>query len=181
VLSHWIAETVEKTNTETVKSYLTPLRSIHIDQGIPTDVFDDPRIQRMLRGALRVYRSEPIRERGEITKDILIKMVSTFGNSHDDINLQAAFTVAFAAFLRAGEFTWDDWNNTTHLTHLSRGSVQFRDKGVLLHLPKSKTDQFRKGNDIAISPSGDSTCPVAALQLLFKKYPKSDPTSPLFS
>ena len=66
------------------------------------------------------------------------------------------------------------------LSHISRGAVQFTSNGVLLHLPKSKTDQFRQGKNIAISPANDAACPVAALQLLFQKYPRSD-TEPLFS
>jgi hypothetical protein len=122
----------------------------------------------------------PIRPHAEITKDILTQILCTLGHFHDDINLRAAFTTAFSAFLHPGEFTWDSWNPTSHLFQLSRGSVKFTDKGILLHLPKSKTDQFRSGHDIPLSPSGDSCCPVRALHTLLDHYPRP-PTDPLFS
>ena len=48
---------------------------------------------------------------------------------------------------------------------MTRESVQFTTEGVLLHLPKSKTDQFRQGHTIPLAFSGDSTCPVKALQI----------------
>ena len=143
-------------------------------------VFHDERIKRMLKGALRKYGTKPARVRLEITKEILHAMLSTFGPIHDDVNLRAAFCTAFAAFLRIGEFTWTQWSPDSSLRFLSRGSVQFVTDGVLLRLPASKTDPFRKGVTIPLSPSHDSTCPVAALRLLFQRYPK--PLSePLFS
>jgi hypothetical protein len=40
-LSYWISEAVEYTKTETVRSYLTGLRSHHVDRGLPTTVFKD--------------------------------------------------------------------------------------------------------------------------------------------
>ena len=60
-----------------------------------------------------------------------------------------------------------------------RNSIQFTPEGALLHLPKSKTDQFRQGHTIPLAFSGDSTCPVTALQTLFTTFPKPGP-DPLF-
>ena len=92
-----------------------------------------------------------------------------------------AFCVAFAGFLRVSEFTWDIWAERSHLTNLSRASVQFMaHNNVLLHLPASKTDQFRRGIMIPLSSVHDSTCPVAALRRLIQRYPKLR-TDPLFS
>jgi integrase len=172
---------VEHTKPETVRSYLTGLRSHYIDHRLPTTVFEDERIKRILRGSLRKFRATPIRPRAEITKDILERIIRTLGYHYDDTNIRAAFTTAFAGFLRAGELTWESWDPATSpLSLLSRGSVKFVDQGILLHLPKSKTDQFRIGHDILLSPSGDSCCPVRALQSLFERYPKPL-TDPLFS
>src|SRR3981189_1137980 len=44
----------------------------------------------------------------------------------------------------------------------------------------SKTDQFRVGHDIPLSPSGDSCCPIRVLRTLFERYAKPA-TDPLFS
>jgi hypothetical protein len=107
-------------------------------------------------------------------------MIATLSDSYDDTNIRAAFTVAFSAFLRPSEFTWDSWSELSFITHISRGAVHFTNDGVLLYLPKSKTDQFRQGNNIAISPANDIGCPVTALRRLFQKYPKPN-SEPLFS
>ena len=99
--------------------------------------------------------------------------------THDDLNIRAAFCLAFSAFLRISEFTWAKWDNQSFLLHFSRGSVQFVHDGILLHLPSSKSDPFRKGVSIPLSKSSDTTCPVSALQLLFQRYPKPN-QNPLF-
>src|SRR5579859_6665568 len=72
------------------------------------------------------------------------------------------------------------WDDQSHIQYLSRSSVQFVHDGVLLQLLASKTDPFRKGIVIPLSPSGDATCPVLALRELFNRYPTS-PSAPLFS
>ena len=155
VLANWIAEEVERNRPETIKTYITALHSHHIDNGLSTEVLEDPRIARMLRGALRIQGAQPIRERSEITKGILEAIATIFKPTYDELNLRTAFCVAFAAFLRPSEFTWEPWDANKHTTHMTRESVQFTT------LPKSKTDQFRT-NPLAFS--GDSTCPVKALQ-----------------
>ena len=71
-LSHWATEILEKNKAETVKAYITALRSRHVDLGISTIVFDDLRIKRILNGSLRLHGSRPVRERAEITKPILL-------------------------------------------------------------------------------------------------------------
>jgi hypothetical protein len=104
---------------------------------------------------------------------MLVRLHST----HDDLNLRAAFCLAFSAFIRIGEFTWSQWDSQSFLLHLSRGSVHFVPDGVLLQLPTSKTDPFRKGVSIPWSQSSEATCSVSALQLLFHRYPKPIPYS----
>ena len=177
MIANWIAEEVETNKPETVKTYLAALRNHHIEGGFPTDAFDDPRITRVIKGSLRIQGTRPIRQRLDITKDVLLAIVNTLSVDHDSINLHAAFCVAFAAFLRPSEFTWDTWNAESSSSHLSRQSIKFTTKGVLLLLPKSKTDQYRKGHTIPLAFSNDATCPVNSLKTLITKYPKprSDP------
>jgi hypothetical protein len=149
--------------------------------GFSTAIFDDETLKRIIRGAKRLYgiRSSPIRR--EITKEILLQLITSLGDTFDDINLQAAFCTAFTAFLRLGEYTWSSWSSISHLYHVSRASITFTsDDNILLHLPSSKTDPFHQGTLIPISSSHDAACPVAALNRLFTRYPRP-PTAPLFS
>ena len=175
LLSNWYADTVTKTSTTTAQSYLSALRSHHVDLGLPTTVFDDERLKQIIRGAKRQYGTSLVRDRKEITKDILVSIVTHLRDTHDNINIHAAFCTAFAAFLRVGEFTWDNWTEQSHLTHLSRGSIRFTSDGnALLHLPTSKTDQFHQGTTIPLAASHDTTCPVTALKTLYLRYPKNN-------
>ena len=170
-----------KISPMTAQSYLSALRSHHVDLRLPTTVFDDETLKRIIRGAKRQYGISSIRHRKEITKDILISILAHLRNTHDDINIRAAFCTAFAAFLRLGEFAWDTWTSQSHLIQLSRGSIQFTSDGnALLHLPASKTDQFRQGTIIPLAASHDSTCPVSALKTLFHRYPNKN-IDPLFT
>jgi hypothetical protein len=165
-LLSFIATTAEEASMETAKKYLGYLRSHHIDNGYNTTIFNDERIKRIITGASRIYQEKPKRERLEITKEILEAMLVNLHITHDDLNVR-------------GEFTWSKWDNQSFLLHLSCGSVQFVHHGILLHLPASKSDPFRKGVSIPLSKSSDTTRPVSTLELLFQKYPKSN-TDPLF-
>ena len=135
----------------------------------------------MIKGALRIHGIQPIRERREITKDIILKMLATINTSTlDNLNIYASFCVAFAGFCRPSEITWEQWDSQSPLTHVTRNSIQFTPAGVAMHLPKSKTDQYRKGTTLTLSPASDPSCPVLALKRLFKAQPKSG-SDPLFS
>ena len=89
--------------------------------------------------------------------------------------------MAFAGFLRAGEFTWETWNNLSSQSHLARKHITFSaDGSVTLVLPFSKTDPYGKGTAIHLSQANSTLCPVQALTTLFCKQPKL-PNDPLFS
>jgi hypothetical protein len=166
----------------TVKQYVSALRSKHVDKSLPTTVFSEPSIARILAGATKIQGARPIRERLEITKDILLKMLSQVNTStFDGLNIYASFSVAFSGFFRPGELTWDKWDsNTSPMVHVSRKSVRFTPDGVVIHLPKSKTDQIGQGTNLTLSFANDASCPVQALRRLFKKYPRPN-SDPLFS
>ena len=182
VLANWIAFELESNKITTVKQYVSALRSKHIDKGLPITVFSELSITRIFTGAHRLYRAQPIRERLEITKDVLLQMLAHIDtSSFNGLNIHASFCVAFARFLRSSVLTWDKWDHAKSPTsHISRQSVKFTVDGVVIHLSKSKTDQFGKGTDLTLSYSNDAACPVRALRRLFNRYPRS-PSNPLFA
>jgi integrase len=101
------------------------------------------------------------------------------GNSFENVNLRAAFCVAYHGFLRLGEFTYSNWSESSTSFSLTRGSVKFQKGQVIIHLSSSKTDQFRNGVDIPLLETFDATCPREALKHLFNKYP-TPRSHPLF-
>ena len=148
----------------TAQAYLTGVHNYHVDCGLDLSIFNDERIKRIIKGAKRKTGTAPSRLRKEITKDILLSILPYINkDTHDDLNIYAAFCTAFAAFLRCGEFTWDSWKSDSHLFYLSRGSIQFQLDSVTLHLPSSKTNPYRQGPLIPLARSSDIACPVTAL------------------
>lgn len=184
-LSDWVASlSVKRVKTKSIKAYLTGIRSAHVDMGFEDlDVFHSPRLKRIIDGSRRLRGEIDTQERCPITKDVLLKILPHFDRStKHGATIQAAFCLAFAAFLRVGEFTYepkdlreedfDQW-------FLTRRQVRLYEDHLELTLPSSKTDPFRRGVTLTIAATNDEACAVRALRHLFQRYPTSL-SSPLF-
>ena len=139
-------------------------------------------IELTIRGGKRVYGEGEKRTKLPLTADNLQNIIQHIQIDWDGINLKAAFCVAFAGFLRSGEFTWNTWEPLSlWKSQLTKEHGSFNVNGsVTLTPPTSKTDQYRKGTNIHLSPSNTSLCPVKALSILSQYHPSS-PMNPLFS
>ena len=107
-------------------------------------------------------------------------------SSYEDIVLRAAFTLAFAGFLRVGEFTYRgtdlELGPAFSNWFLTKGSIRFIARGQHMEvtLPASKTDPFRKGIKLIIASTGDEGCPVRAMKGLIKIDTHRPLVAPLF-
>ena len=184
VLADWVAHLANKRpKAKTLKAYITGVRSIHVDMGYEDlSPFHSPRLERVIAGLRRMRGEAETRERRPITKDLLLQMLPYFDReTREGSTLHAAFCLAFAGFLRIGEFThtakdledpeFSDW-------FLTRRSATLHEDHLELTLPASKTDPFRQGITLKIAASGDEACPVQALRHLFRW--EAPPDSPLF-
>ena len=185
-LASWIAHlATSRVKSKTIKAYLTGVRSAHIDMCYDDDlsVFHHPRLERMIAGHRRLHGEAETKERQPLTKDLLLQILPQFDRAtRYGAMMRAAFCLAFATFLRIGEFTYSikdreqedfgDW-------FLTRRSVRLYDEYIELILPASKTDPFRRGITLTAAASGDDACVVAALRYLFRKWPETS-SSPLF-
>jgi hypothetical protein len=168
-----------------MEHYLAALRSYHVDRMLPTDVFESPTVRRMIKGSKNLFgRSKT--PRLPITIDILTKLTASQPSSKLDYNLRACYLVAFAAFLRMGEVTYDekDLKNKTAFfeTKVTRSCIHFSpnyDHATLL-LKRSKTDVNNEGVTILIGATNTPLCPVQALRDLFL-YDPQDRSEPLFN
>jgi hypothetical protein len=106
-----------------------------------------------------------------------------------DINntiFDAAKNLAWAGFLRCGEFTVGSHTKFDATLHLTLESIRFFEEVGIeymeLTIPASKTDPFRGGVTIVIAaaPNSPSTCPVRTMGHLFAIHPLP-PTAPLFA
>lgn len=190
-LAEWITGRIRGSNMpkqdqikpNTVQSYLSALKSYHTDHHLPSHAFSSPRIDRILSGARFLYPHVK-KERLPITKDILEKITSITPNSIEELNIDTAFKVAWAGFLRMGEFTYTSAEIQTRTfvdTKLTRSDITFSDEDqhAILRLKRSKTDLNHTGVEIILAATHDATCPVTALRTLFTRDPQPQ-TAPLF-
>jgi hypothetical protein len=150
---------------DTIESYLSALRSVHIDRRLPTAPFDDEFLKRVVAGVFRVSPTVPKAKAAPIMPEILKAMTSVYPNdrSIDELNVNRAANVAFAGFLRSAEFMW----RKSVLERLTCSDVTFsdNDEHVRIRLKHSKTDFKRKGVDVLI---GAKTTNRSALSRLYK-------------
>lgn len=169
---------------DTIAGYLSGLRSYHVDRNFSTTVFDSFQLDRVLRGVRRMF-PQAKKTRLPITKDILLNITRTKPTSLQDLNINTAFKVAWAGFLRMGEFTYTkaDLKNRKlfSATKLTRSDITFSqdDQYVVLRLKRSKTDVKHTGVEIIIAATNDATCPVSALRQLFMLDPQPS-NAPLY-
>ena len=78
--------------------------------------------------------------------------INTLGDNLLDTRNKALILIGFAGAFRRSE-----------LVALDVKDVEFRDQGVIIIIRKSKTDQEKKGRELAIPYQSPVTCPVMAL------------------
>ena len=186
-LADWLEHLeARRLDYETLKKYLCDVRSHHVDMSYSlqeTEVFAHPLLKRICQGARRRMGEAGRRERRPITRDLLLRLLKRLDtNTLDGANMHAAFCLAFAGFLRVGEFTYtkadaqtddfDEW-------HVTRNHVTMGDDCLTLTIPSSKTDSFKRGTAIPIAATDDAACPLRSLRHLYASFPAKGNT-PLF-
>lgn len=177
----------------TLASYFSALRSVHVDMALPVTVFDEEHLRRMLAGAHHAFVKVPAPARLSLSRDLLLRLLTpeaVAGEPYiDTVNLNAAFTLAFAGFLRIGEFTYKEpelrepalFNGR----RLTPACITFSANGdhMTLLLRRSKADRLGEGVRILIAAADDEACPVARMRSLMAARPEPPPSGhpdPLF-
>jgi len=170
-----------------MKLYLAGLKSYQLDLGIECRAFSDPRLERTIQGIKREHNEPECRNRTPLTRQHLLKIVSCLTPNHyKSAVICASFTLAFAGFLRVGEFTYKeadrDLGPSFGKFYLTKGSLRIHPSGVYMELtlPSSKTDPFRKGITLTIAASYDEACPVQAMKELIAMDNHRPKDAPLF-
>nr|QBH67613.1 hypothetical protein UEMT_2079 [Ustilago esculenta] len=178
-LIEWVANQHTKGKSySTVRRDLVVLKSWHVDIGAPSSAFDSERLARVVRGFKRVAGDPLPTAKLPITLPLLRKLVralpSICTSPHDRRMFRAAFCLAFACFLHAGELTWGAEELSGQLTV---GSVSFATdcSHATITLPASKTDPFRRGAKLTAPAVRTSTCAVSALEVICAGRPTGAP------
>ncbi|KNZ77240.1 Integrase/recombinase xerD like protein [Termitomyces sp. J132] len=174
---------------KTIKGYLAAVRSLHVDEGLSFSACESETVQRVIRGIKRYHGERERNPKQPITLEILQRLASVAGDTSNsfEASFDAAFKMAWAGFLRCGEFTLNRGEKFSPISHLTRGCITFlpsfeSPSHVRIDLPASKTDPFRKGVSILLAraPPNSPTCPVSALHNLFLVDQKPH-NAPLFT
>ena len=147
-----------------IKVYLSAVRSLHIDNGLPDPLVNCLQLQHLLRGMKCVQGSSPP-TRLPITIDLLqIIQLSLDVKFHDHVMLWAC-CLGFFGFLRAGEFTTNSsFDPSIHLAVSDVQADALVDPTCFkVHIKCSKTDPFCLGCVIYVCHGNRIICPVAAL------------------
>lgn len=175
---------------KTIAHYLAALRSVHVDKRLNTAVFANEHLKRLVDGAKRLDTDSTVSVRRPITLSILEKIVnpapppsaSLSPAQLDSLRVDTAFKVAFAGFLRMGEFTYNKAELKDRTTFQKErpllGEVVIKPSHATFTLKRSKKSQFQ-GVSIRLARTGSSTCPVAALEAL-RRHDTRPIDSPLF-
>lgn len=167
VLCLFITQLSQSVQPQSIKVYLSAIRSLHISQGYQDPLSNRPLLQLVLRGIKRT-QSPVLQERLPITDTLMHVIYKSLNlNEHDHTMFWAACTLAYFGFLRASEFTVPNLNTFDAQLHLQLPDVSFdcHDQPVCLriHIKASKTDPFRQGCHIYIGRGTQHLCAVQAM------------------
>jgi hypothetical protein len=116
LLLEWIAQRVfgnsspgmKRVSGATIRAYVSAIRSQHVDRNLPTDIFEQEILKRMLNGATAInpsHRNE--RNRRPITRQVLTLIVPPDpAPTAKSANIDAAYCLAYAGCLRIGEISY---------------------------------------------------------------------------
>lgn len=152
-VAEYITRKAKQLNPRTLSLHITGLSHWHRYQGLP-DPTQSPMIRKLLTGVQREH-GQPKRQAKALLPEHIAQMIhfcqqqATLKALRDSALIQLAY---FGAFRRS------------ELVALRVQDIQFDPQGVLILIPRSKTDQTGEGKIKAI-PFGDKPiCPVTALQ-----------------
>ncbi|XP_006824681.2 LOW QUALITY PROTEIN: uncharacterized protein LOC102804035 [Saccoglossus kowalevskii] len=178
----------------TIKVYLAGIRNhyllgSHSNPLVTSQGLNLLRLQYVLRGIRRLQGSAT-RPRLPITFDLLKRLClllrSGVYGPYFDLLLEAAFLLAFFGFLQCSEFTSlsQSFNPQVGLCVKdikTLGNSRSVD-ALVVTIKSSKTDQFRRGFELRLYPTGSAFCPVSSLHrfLLVRHKMGAAPHKPLF-
>ena len=186
-LIEWLVSLAGTVKVKTLKLYLAGVKSYQLDLGLECSAFIDPRLERTIQEIKRDHNEPERRSRTPLTRPYLLQILTCLSRlDYNHVVLRAAFTLAFAAFLRVGEFTYraTDISLGTSFASwfLTKNSIRLSNDRTYMELtlPSSKTDPFRKGIKLTIAASNDQGCPVASMKNLLALDTHWHHLSPLF-
>lgn len=171
----------------TLEARVQGLISWHTDLNLDPAGCRAPVVRRTIRGAKKLIGVKPVRPAPPITRPILFDMLGAIARRPQDYGgtlaatgLVTAFVVAFACFLRSGEFTHTNFDPRFNLSRSCVVWPKTPGEPVKLRIPASKTDPFGETVLVVVPRDGGPRCPVRLLRVWLDVSPLQEPNDPLF-
>ncbi|CAH3174143.1 unnamed protein product, partial [Porites lobata] len=140
-----------------IESSYCALKWAHDFAGVPNPM-SSTFVKNMVEGAKR-QNAKPTSKKSPISKEALTECCIKHAHS-DELPIRRDISMALLLF--AGFFRFSE------LANLTTGDISIIDTHLTIKVSHSKTDQYRKGNEMVISRSGKVTCPVSNLERYMK-------------
>lgn len=150
VLASYICDRAVTHSPHTIARRIVGISRAHTAQGL-ADPSKSDLVRTVLRGIRRLH-GKPQRQAAPLLKRDLIELLP-FMRGTRGARDRAMVLLGFAAALRRSE-----------LVALNAEDLAFCSDGMLLHLPRSKTDQTGEGRKIAVPYGRTVVCPVHAIR-----------------
>lgn len=152
-LARYLTEKAHQLNPRTLTLHLTALSHWHSYQRLP-DPTQTPHIRKLLTGICRQH-GQPKRKAKALYPEHIQQMISYCQQQHSLKSLRDSALIQTAYF---GAF------RRSELIAIQFEHLQFDSQGLLILIPKSKTDQSGEGKIKALPYGHGLICPVTALK-----------------
>jgi integrase len=150
-LAAYVAEHATTLKVATLARRLATISAAHEAKGLPNPV-RSPLIRATMRGIRREHGSAQ-RQARPLLRDDLFAVLAATGDGLKDIRDRALLLVGFAGGFRRSE-----------LAAITCADIERVRQGLVITLPRSKTDQDGIGRKVGIPHGRTRWCPVAALE-----------------
>lgn len=152
-VGHYLTSRASELNPRTLSLHLTALSQWHRYQNLP-DPTQTPRIRKLMTGIHRQHGRPKCKAKALYPEHIeqmvaYCRKENSLKSCRDNALIQIAY---FGAFRRS------------ELIQITVDHLHFDSKGLLILIPKSKTDQTGEGKVKALPYGNDTICPVRSLQ-----------------
>ena len=171
---------IAKSSVSNVKIHISSVKhfaAVIVGQHIPPL----PRLYMLVRSIKRQSKKGPKRLPVTLSKLRVIFefLASSSWSQVDKCMLWAAVTTAFFGFLRSSEYCSPQTKKYDTETTLCFEDISYKHSNIYITIKASKTDPFREGCTICLSPSYASVCPVTNLLNYMNQHPLK--SGPLFT
>ena len=150
VVARYLAAHATTHAVATLARHLVAIRRAHALRGLPDPVRSE--LVRLTFRGIRRAHGRPQRRAAALTAERIAAIMASLGDTLRDVRDRALLLIGFAGAFRRSELCAVDCEWIDRMA-----------SGLVITIPKSKTDQEGQSRQVAISRGRDPICPIKAL------------------